>query len=67
MPKRNNKHPSNFSGFLKVHISVESIQRLLDTWPDAIREKDDDGRLTFHVALENPNVSLEMIQVLLDA
>ncbi|KAK1734535.1 ankyrin repeat domain-containing protein [Skeletonema marinoi] len=67
----NNNHVGDYEFFLEAcyneRVTVGIIQYLLEYFPVAISDADEDGHLPLHLACQNPNVTPEIIQLLVDA
>ncbi len=70
-PKNNDANINNYEFFHEAcrnERSTEGILRyLLDNFPNAVRDDDEEGLLPLHIICSNKNVTLGMVQLLIDA
>jgi ankyrin repeat protein len=60
------QHPLHFLVANVVNLSGESLQLILDAYPDSATSEDKYGMLPFHHACLNPNSSLEVLMLFIN-
>jgi ankyrin repeat protein len=60
------RHPLHFLVANLVNLSVESLQLILNAYPDSATSEDKYGMLPFHHACLNPNSSLDVLMLFIN-